>query len=133
MAHAEHAHDSHSVYEHRHDYFDIGDPHTEGAEQQQGRVALRLLGTLLGGALVLNAYLCDWLMPDHRGVGDFSAAVGALILAAPLILHAVRDLLEGMFSMDILASLGILAALSMGDYRTAGVVAFLLLMSMDEQ
>ena len=130
MAHAEHAHDSHSVYEHRHDYFDIGDPHTEGAEQQQGRVALRLLGTLLGGALVLNAYLCDWLMPDHRGVGDFSAAVGALILAAPLILHAGRDLLEGMFSMDILASLGILAALSMGDYRTAGVVAFLLLMSM---
>lgn len=129
QAHAEHAH-GHDIYDHRHDYFDIGHPDAEGAEEQQGRVAYRLLGTLLGGALVLNAYLCDWLLPGHRGVGDFSALLGALILAAPLLWHSVRDLLEGHLSMEELASLGILAAFSMQDYRTAGVVAFLLLMSM---
>ncbi|NQT53005.1 HAD-IC family P-type ATPase, partial [bacterium] len=135
MAHAHtHEHgdscDGQDIFDHHHDYFDIGHPDDAGAEEQQNRVAFRLLGTLLGGALVLNAYLCDWLIPDHRGVGDFSAVIGALILAAPLLWHSLRDLLEGHLSMEELAALGILAALSLGDYRTAGVVAFLLLMSM---
>jgi len=132
--HAEHAGHDHghapSVFDHRHDYFDTGRPGAEGAEQQQGKVAVRLLGTLLGGALVANAYLCDWLLPESRGVGDFSAVLGALLLAAPLFWHSIRDLTQGQLNMDELASLGILAALCMGNYRTAGVVAFLLLMSM---
>ncbi|MFW6107136.1 MAG: heavy metal translocating P-type ATPase [bacterium] len=130
MATAEHTHDGASIYDHRHDYFDIGHPETEGATRQQFRVALRLMGTLLGGALVLNAYLCDWVLPESRGVGDFSAALGAIVLALPLFRHSVEDLFKGLLSMDELASLGILAALSLGQYRTAGVVAFLLLMSM---
>jgi Cd2+/Zn2+-exporting ATPase len=132
MAHAHahaHTHDE-DIYDHRHDYFDLGHPEDEGAEEQQGRVAFRLLGTLLGGALVLNAYLWDWLIPQHPSIGDFSAVLGALILAAPLLRHSLHDLTEGRLSMEELASLGILAALSLGDYRTAGVVAFLLLMSM---
>ena len=134
MAHARaHAHDhgeSVSVFDHRHDYFEIPSSDAEGAEEQQARVAFRLLGTLLGGALVANAYLTDWLMPESRAIGDLSAAIGALVLAAPLIWHAVRDIAEGLLNMDALAALGILAALSLGQYRTAGVVAFLLLMSM---
>ncbi len=133
--HAAHGHgadDDHgaSVYDHRHDYFDPGHPEAEGAEHQQGKVALRLLGTLLGGALVANAYLCDWLLPGGRGVGDLSAVIGALLLAAPLFWHSLRDLTAGRLHMDELASLGILAALCMGNYRVAGVVAFLLLVSM---
>ncbi len=130
--HAEHAgHDhGHSVFDHRHDYFDPGRPDARDAERQQGKVAVRLLGTLLGGALVANAYLCDWLLPESRGVGDFSAVLGALLLAAPLFWHSIRDLTRGQLHMDELASLGILAAISLGNYRTAGVVAFLLLMSM---
>ena len=64
-AHAERPH-GHDIYDHRHDYFDAGHPDEQGAEEQQGRVAYRLLGTLLGGALVLNAYLCDWLLPGHQ-------------------------------------------------------------------
>jgi len=131
MATAEHAEPhERSIYDHRHDYFDLGDPHAHDAEQQQTKVAVRLLGTLLGGALVTNAYLCDWLLPTSRGIGDFSAAIGALLLAAPLFWHAIRDLTHGDLHMDALAALGILAALSLGHYRTAGVVAFLLLVSM---
>ena len=131
MATAEHAeHHGHSIYDHRHDYFDVGDPHGHDAEKQQTRVAVRLIGTLLGGALVANAYLSDWLLPESRGVGDFSAALGAILLAAPLFWHSIRDLTQGHLNMDELASLGILAALSLGQYRTAGVVAFLLLVSM---
>jgi len=129
MATAEHAHDAHSVFDHRHDYFDAGRPDAKGAEGRQVRVALRLFGTLLGGALVANAFFCDWLLPESQGVGDLSAVLGALLLAAPLFWHSIRDLLSGQLHMDELASLGILAAISLGQYRTAGVVAFLLLMS----
>ncbi|HPD14870.1 MAG TPA: cation-translocating P-type ATPase [Planctomycetota bacterium] len=131
MATHAHAHEhGDSVFDHRHDYFDIGHPDSEGAEQRQSKVAFRLFGTLLGGALVANAYLCDWLLPESQGVGDLSAVIGALLLAAPLLWHAVHDLTRGELRMDELAALGILAAISLGQYRTAGVVAFLLLMSM---
>ena len=132
-AHA-HAHDhgdeGHSVFDHQHDYFDIGHPDATGAASRQSRVAFRLFATLLGGALVANAYLWDWLVPGAEAIGDLSAAVGALLLAAPLLWHAVHDLSRGELRMDELAALGILAALSLHEYRTAGVVAFLLLMSM---
>jgi Cd2+/Zn2+-exporting ATPase len=132
MAHADpQAAHAHSVFDHQHDYFDAGHRHdAEEAEHQQTRVAVRLLGVLLGGALVLNAYLCDWLLPEAGGVGDLSAVLGAILLASPLLLHSLRDLTRGELNMDELASLGILAAISLGEYRTAGVVAFLLLMSM---
>ena len=130
MATHSHAEGGASVFDHRHDYFDIGHPGDVGAEQRQGQVAFRLFGTLLGGALVANAYLCDWLLPGSGAVGDLSAALGALLLAAPLLWHAARDLTAGELRMDELAALGILAALSLGQYRTAGIVAFLLLMSM---
>ena len=131
-AHAHgHAHGGdHSVFDHRHDYFDLGRADDEGAEERQTRVAVRLFATLLGGVLVANAYLCDWLMPQSASIGDLSAALGALTLAAPLLWHALHDLSRGELRMDELAALGILAALSLGQYRTAGVVAFLLLMSM---
>ncbi|HUT35711.1 MAG TPA: cation-translocating P-type ATPase [Planctomycetota bacterium] len=134
MASHAHAHDhgehEESVFDHRHDYFDTGHPDAEGAEARQTKVAWRLFGTLLGGALVANAYLSDWLMPESLGVGDLSAVIGALVLAAPLLWHSIRDLTEGQLRMDELAALGILAAISLGQYRTAGVVAFLLLVSM---
>ena len=129
MAAEAHAH-GHDVFDHRHDYFDVGHPDAEGAAQRQTRVAIRLFATLLGGALVANAYLCDWLLPGYEGVGDLSAVVGAVLLAAPIFWHAIHDLTRGEMRMDELAALGILAAISLGEYRTAGVVAFLLLMSM---
>ena len=135
MSHSAHAHSQEccggqSVFDHRHDYFELPHPDDEGAAQQQSKVGSRLMGTLLGGALVLNAYLADWLLPDAQGVGDLSAAIGALLLAFPLFMHSVHDIRRGQLNMDELATLGILAALSLGQYRTAGVVAFLLLMSM---
>jgi len=118
------------IFDHRHDYFDIPHPADKHSALQQSKVSTRLMATLLGGALVVNAYLAEWLLPESKGVGDLSAALGALLLAAPLIWHSFRDLTKGHLNMDELATLGILAALSLGEYRTAGIVAFLLLMSM---
>jgi Cd2+/Zn2+-exporting ATPase len=56
--------------------------------------------------------------------------VGALILAAPIFWSALKDLVRGEMHMDELVALAVLAAMSQGDFRTAGVVAFFMLLSL---
>ena len=51
------------------------------------------------------------------------------LLAAPLWYHAAKCLASGHMHMDELVALAILAAMAIGDYQTAGVVAFFLLLS----
>jgi Cd2+/Zn2+-exporting ATPase len=85
---------------------------------------------LLGMAFVLNAYVGDLFYADNPLVLDVSAAVGALILAAPIFWSALKDLVRGEMHMDELVALAVLAAMSQGDFRTAGVVAFFMLLSL---
>ncbi len=93
------------------------------------RAARLLLWVLLGTAFVLNAFLASWIYPDNPLAGDLSAAVGALMLAAPILWNAARDLLRGHVHMDELVALAVLAALAQGDFRTAGIIAFFMLIS----
>ncbi len=94
----------------------------------EGPAAARLL--LIGAALVLNGYLALWLYPSNPLAGDVCAAVGAAILVAPILVNAVRDLRHGHVHMDELVALAVLAAMAQGDFRTAGVIAFFMLVSM---
>lgn len=91
---------------------------------------VRIFWMLLGSAFVLNAYLGDLWYADNPLVLDLSAAVGALILAAPIFWSAIKDLVRGEMHMDELVALAVLAAMSQGDFRTAGVVAFFMLLSL---
>ncbi len=88
-----------------------------------------LLWVLLGMAFVIGGYVAGWLYPDNPLVGDLSAAVGALMLAAPILVTAALDLIEGHVHMDELVALAVLAAMAQGDFRTAGVIAFFMLIS----
>src|SRR3972149_2123819 len=99
------------------------------AEAQQRWVAVRIAGTLLGGALVLNAYLADAIFPEAHGLGAISAFFGALLLGIPVVWNAVKDVISGELRMGELVALAVIACFSLGDYKTAGVVAFLLLMA----
>jgi Cd2+/Zn2+-exporting ATPase len=101
----------------------------ELTERQQRWVMNRLIGTFLGGALILNAYLVDWIVTDSQGIGSLCALLGTLLLAAPLFRHSIRNLSTGRLDMDELASLGIIACVSLADYKTGGVVAFFMLMA----
>jgi Cd2+/Zn2+-exporting ATPase len=101
-----------------------------GAPTNHARHSVRLGSLLAGAALVLNAYLADWIYPDNPLAADFSAALGALILALPIFWAAIRDLLRGHLHMDELVALAVLAAMAQGDFRTAGVVAFFMLLSL---
>lgn len=96
----------------------------------EGRSATRLLLLVFVGlAFVLNAYLARFVYPDNALVGDVSALIGALILAAPIFRTAVVDLFRGRLRMNELVALAVLATMVQGDFRTAGVVAFFMLIS----
>jgi Cd2+/Zn2+-exporting ATPase len=90
----------------------------------------RLYWIFFGTAFVLNAYLADFVYPQNPLVADVSAAIGALILALPIFRSAIRDVWRGELHMDALVALAVLAAMTQGDFRTAGVVAFFMLISL---
>ena len=93
-------------------------------------VAPRLfLWICIGTAFVVNAYLADWLYKLNAPVGDVSAAIGAIILMLPILRTALRDLRRGEVRMNELVAIAVLAAFMQGDFRTAGVVAFFMLIS----
>lgn len=105
---------------------------------ETGRATAKLVATMVGGTLVLMSFVAGWLFPDEIAPGRegasnvyaaFLAAIGALLLAVPLWLHAIKSLVTGHLHMDELVALAILAAMAMGEYQTAGVVAFFLLLS----
>ena len=95
------------------------------AHQGTGLLWLVFLGT----AFVANGYLADHLYRGNQQIGDVSAAIGALLLAAPIFWNAARDLLRGELRMNELVALAVLAAMVQGDFRVAGIVAFFMLLS----
>src|SRR6187401_1928472 len=89
---------------------------------------VRLWQTLLGVAFVLNAFIVDWVFDSAHMVASASAFIGAVILGYPIVVTAVKDLKRGRLSINELVAIAVLAAFASGDYKTAGVVAFFMLM-----
>ncbi len=89
----------------------------------------KMMFALLGGILTLNSFLLSWLLPQQAFAADMSALFGAAILALPIVITAVRDLVNGKVYMNELVALAILAALASANFRTAGVIAFFLLIT----
>jgi len=100
----------------------------QAVKAQTTRAGLMLIGTMLGGVLVLNSFVASWLFPDDF-YRDAMAMVGALLLAAPLVWHAIKHLYHGQMHMDELAALAIIAAFAAQEYQTAGIVAFFMILS----
>ncbi|MBC8373179.1 MAG: cation-translocating P-type ATPase [Planctomycetes bacterium] len=100
----------------------------ESVEAQTGRAGLFILAILFGGVLVVNSYIADWLFHDDF-YGSALALIGAILLGLPIIIHAARHLLKGRMHMDELVALAIVAAIAGGNYKSAGAVAFFLLLA----
>lgn len=105
---------------------------------ETGRATTRLIATLLGGVLVLSSVVAQFVFADDTALyggkpinfyRDVLAAIGALLLAVPLWIHALKCVVSGHMHMDELVAVAILAAFAIGEYQTAGVVAFFLLLS----
>ncbi len=114
------------AHDHLHFKDDIAAEHTHG---KQIRVSMALLGTLAGGVLLINSGIAKYIY----GAGDFNtvflAMAGAILLGAPIVLHAIESLIRREAHMDELVALAIIAAFATQEYATAGIVAFFMLVS----
>ena len=89
---------------------------------------VHLWQAVAGVIFVINAYVVDGLFQQGSAVASASACIGALILIYPIVLTAVKDLRVGRLSINELVAIAVLAAFASGNYKTAGIVAFFMLM-----
>ena len=103
--------------------------------KQTGRASMLIVGILLGGVLVLCSYaasipaISQTLFAGNRLYSDMLALAGAVLLGAPIVIHAARALTHGHMHMDELVALAVIAAIAGGKYQEAGIVAFFLLLA----
>ncbi|MFA5252419.1 MAG: HAD-IC family P-type ATPase, partial [Phycisphaerae bacterium] len=114
------------AHDHLHFKDDITVERTRG---KQIRVSIAMLGTLAGGVLLINSWLAGFLYGRSSFNAEILAMAGAILLGAPIVLHAVKSLLKKEMHMDELVALAIIAAFATQNYVTAGVVAFFMLLS----
>jgi heavy metal translocating P-type ATPase len=92
------------------------------------RLERRLFVALAGGTLLLISWIGS-LLGLQPQVAQIPAAIGALMLVAPLAFGALKEMKLGRPSGDSLASLAVLAALANNLYLAAGFLAFFLWLS----
>ena len=103
--------------------------HVHASEHEQKVVALSLIGSFLGGALIINSFIARYVFDNPRGVEQISALLGALLLGIPIIWRAVSDLVHGERHMIELVAIAVVGCLATEQYQEAGVVAFLMLLA----
>lgn len=110
-------------------------------EAETAKASWLLIGTLLGGMLVICSYIVDFPfvartlfqqdMTDraHSVYSDVIALMGVLLLGTPLVWHALKCLSHGHMHMDELVALAVVAAVALGEYQEAGIIAFFMVIS----
>ena len=99
-----------------------------GCGHDHEHAPVRLWQTLIGVVFVVNAFLVDWSFDQSHTISSASGMIGAVILGIPIMLVAIKDLRRGHLSINELVAIAVLAAFASGDYKTAGVVAFFMLL-----
>lgn len=89
------------------------------------RLERRLFIALLGGMLLAVSWLVR-ILGWHEQTAQIPAAIGAIILAIPLLRGAWAELSVGRASSDSLACLAVAAAVATGNFLAAGFLAFFL-------
>ncbi|HCN06828.1 MAG TPA: hypothetical protein DIT01_02770 [Lentisphaeria bacterium] len=99
-------------------------------EHDHGNAKVNLIVAVVGGILIINSALADWLPYYSDGFqSKMSAIIGAIILALPILVSAVKDVLRGRIYMNELVALALIAAFVMGYYQEAGIIAFFMLIA----
>ncbi|MBL9170952.1 MAG: cation-translocating P-type ATPase [Verrucomicrobiales bacterium] len=92
-----------------------------------GESSLRLQQTLVGMVFILNAALAETFFTQGALVAGLSGAIGAILLGGPIVWTSIKDLRRGQVSINELVSLAVIASFATGDYKTAGIVSFFML------
>jgi Cd2+/Zn2+-exporting ATPase len=110
-------------------------------EAETAKSSWLLIGTLMGGMLVVCSYVVDFpfvagalFQQDmtgrtHSVYSDVIALMGVLLLGTPLVWHALKCLSHGHMHMDELVALAVVAAVALGEYQEAGIIAFFMVIS----
>jgi Zn2+/Cd2+-exporting ATPase len=115
-------------HNHDHHHHDHDHDHSSGGHHDHEHAPIHLKQTLLGIIFVINAFVVDWVFDSAHTVASASAMVGAIILGYPIVWTSIKDLRRGQVGINELVGIAVLAAFASGDYKTAGVVAFFMLM-----
>ncbi len=119
--------------------------HVRDVEAETVKASSLLILTLMGGMLVVSSFVVDrpaisrtlfqyeiTFGPDGQNPNPYStviALVGAIMLGAPLVWHALKCLANGHAHMEELVALAVLAAIALGEYQEAGIIAFFMVIS----
>ena len=123
----DHDHDHHH-HEHDHDHDHLGSHEScSVCGHDHEHTSVRVFQLVIGILFVINAYLVDWLVEQGTMVASASAMIGAIMLGYPIVRTAFKDLKRGTLSINELVAIAVLASFASGDYKTAGVVAFFML------
>jgi len=114
------------AHEHLHLKDDIAAERTHG---KQIRVSIALIGTLAGGILLINSGIARLIYGPTSFQTESLAMIAAILLGAPIVLHAIKSLIKKEMHMDELVALAIIAAFTTQKYITAGIVAGFMLLS----
>jgi Zn2+/Cd2+-exporting ATPase len=128
LSRAEPAHDHEHPQAHDHDHDHKHDESCEGCGHDHEHTPVRLRQTLIGLIFVINAFIVDWAFKEGTMVASFSAMIGAIILGYPIVWTSLKDLRKGRLSINELVGIAVLASFASGDYKTAGLVAFFMLL-----
>jgi len=107
-----------------------------GHDHDHEHSVVHLWQAVIGVVFVLNAFIVDWLFESGGTVASASAFIGAVILIYPIVVTAIKDLRVGRLSINELVAIAVLFAFASGafgsnmsaGYKTAGLIAFLMLM-----
>jgi Cd2+/Zn2+-exporting ATPase len=111
----------------KHDHAQDHHEHDESCSvcgEDHSHTPVRLRQTLIGLLFVINAFVVDWFFDKGTTVASASAMFGAILLGYPIVWTAIKDLRQGILSINELVGIAVLASFASGDYKTAGLVAF---------
>lgn len=89
----------------------------------------KIVKYLVGGLLVAITWICSLVGLGSNEITLLPAFIGTLVIAWDLFIAAARELRQGRPTSSTLASLAILAAMAIGEYVTAGFLAWILLVA----
>ena len=114
------------AHEHLHLKHDMAAEYSHG---KQIRVSMAMLGTLLGGVLLISSGIAKWIYGSTSFNAEILTMVSAMLLGAPIVIHAIKSSIKKESHMDELVALAIFAAFATGKYVPAGIIAFFMLLS----
>ncbi len=106
-----------------------GDATAAAAEAAVGRTLRWQIAATLVGATLLACSLVARFLWAKDFYPAIPAALAALLLGAPLVAAAVKDLLKGQAGMNALVALAVVGAAASGKYQESAAVALFMIVS----